>query len=72
MLRYDLSWNNYCVVCVSSPMASIMTKLMALNLQALDQRKKDLSKLEKRTGEMADTGSEFADLADQLLQKYKR
>ena len=53
-------------------MAPIMTKLMALNLQALDQRKKDLSKLEKRTGEMADTGSEFADLADQLLQKYKR
>lgn len=72
MLRYDLSWNHYWMVCVSSPMAPIMTKLMALNLQALDQRKKDLSKLEKRTGEMADTGSEFADLADQLLQKYKR
>ena len=53
-------------------MAPIVTKLMAFDLQALDQRKKDLSKLEKRTGEMVDAGSEFADLADQLLQKYKR
>lgn len=72
MLRYDLMQLELLDgVCVSSPMAPIVTKLMAFNLQALDQRKKDLSKLEKRTGEMVDAGSEFADLAGQLLQKYK-
>ena len=41
-------------------------------MQALHLRKEKLSNIERRTAEVADNASEFANMAAQLARKYEK
>lgn len=49
-----------------------MTDTCELSLQALHLRKEKLSNIEKRTADVAENASEFANMAARLAKKYEK